>query len=70
MRITEECGLLYKVEAEYKIPAAPIIRQLVHYASSPLPDVFPPAPPRTKFTWPASGEVNLSHYWKNYDRTR
>lgn len=66
-RLAREISLLYKVEAQYKIPAAPVVRQLVEDAERPLPDVLPPQPVWTTFDWPLSGDVNLSHYWKNYD---
>jgi hypothetical protein len=56
-RLDIELRLLYTCEAIFKIPAAPVIRQLVADAERPLPDVLPPRPEWKSFEWPESGEV-------------
>lgn len=68
LRLHEELRLLYRAEADYKVPAAPIVRQLIADAERPLPDALPPPPAWTTFQWPRSGEVNLSGYWREVDR--
>lgn len=66
-RLRREIGLLYAVEASYKLPAAPTINQLIADAERPLPDTLPRPPAWTSFKWPSSGEVNLTDYWKKHD---
>jgi uncharacterized protein Usg len=67
-RLTRELRLLYTVEAHYKLPAAPIIRQLVAWEDARLPDSLPPVPAWVRFDWPVSGGVNLEDYWRTRDR--
>lgn len=69
-RLANELALLYKVEAVYKIPAAPVARQLVADDERPLPDAIPTPPRWVKFEWPKSGEMNLASYWRGVDRER
>lgn len=69
-RLAHELALLYAVEAAYKIPAAPVVRQLVADDERPLPDVIPPPPQWVEFEWPRFGEVNLITYWREIDRER
>jgi len=69
-RLATELRLLYAVEAHYKLPATPIIRQLVAWEDARLPDEMPPVPAWVKFAWPASGGVNLEDYWRARDRNR
>lgn len=69
-RLARELALLYAVEAAYKIPAAPVVRQLITDGERPLPDVIPLPPQWVEFTWPKSGEVNLMNYWRGVDRER
>lgn len=66
-RLRTEINLLHRTEAVYKIPAAPIIHQLITDTERPLPDTLPRPPAWTGFDWPQSGEVNFTRYWKNYD---
>ncbi|HTG95737.1 MAG TPA: hypothetical protein VL866_24260 [Pyrinomonadaceae bacterium] len=67
-RLQNELRLLYAVEAAYKLPAAPIIRQLIAWEDAGLPDVLPPMPEWREFAWPASGGVNLEDYWRTVDK--
>ena len=60
-RLNKELRLLYKAEAEHKIPAVPIIRQLIVDSERPLPDMLPPQPEWKVFEWPRSGEVRFTH---------
>jgi hypothetical protein len=55
-RLNIELRLLYICEAQRKIPAAPVVRQLIADADRPLPDVLPPRPEWTMFQWPKSGD--------------
>lgn len=66
-RLHEEIRLLYKAEADHKIPATPVIRQLTEEAGRPLPDVLPVAPKMVKFQWPNSDEVDFRWYWQELD---
>lgn len=66
-RLRREIQLLYAVEAKYKIAAAPVINQLLADTERPLPDTLPHPPAWAGFTWPMSGEVNFTQYWKNHD---
>lgn len=65
--LRNETWLLYKTEAFYKIPAAPVIRYLTIETSRPLPDLLPPIPLSQLFTWPSSMEVDYRNYWRKYD---
>lgn len=67
-RLSRELSLLYACEAAYKIPAAPVARQLITDDERPLPDVIPVRPQWVRFDWPKSGEVNLMNYWRGVDR--
>jgi len=67
-RLDRELRLLYTAEAHYKLPAAPIVRQLVAWEDARLPDSIPPVPEWIEFAWPASGGVNLEDYWRAMDR--
>lgn len=69
-RLATELALLYRVEAAYKIPAAPITRQLIEWEQQPLPDVLPVKPAWVEFQWPASGVIDLSPHWRSVDRER
>lgn len=69
-RLSRELALLYTVEAAYKIPAAPIVRQLVAWEEQGLPDVIPARPEWVEFKWPASGGVNYEQWWREVDRRR
>lgn len=68
--LARELALLYAVEATYKIPAAPVVRQLIVDSERPLPDVIPLPPVWVEFEWPKSGMVNLDSYWRGVDRER
>jgi len=61
--MNNEIQLLYRCEAIFKVPAAPIIRQLVAETERPLPDRFPPVPERRSFQWPELGLVDFQAYW-------
>lgn len=63
--LDNEISLLYDAEAKSKVPAGPIIRQLVAWAEQPLPDVLPQRPPMREFVWPTNGEVGLTPRVKN-----
>lgn len=67
-RLANELALLCKAEAAYKIPAAPIVRQLIADDERLLPDVIPAKSQWVRFEWPRSGEVNLVNYWRGVDR--
>lgn len=69
-RLASELALLYRVEAVYKIPAAPVVRQLVEWEEQSLPDVLPRCPRWVEFEWPESGSVNLEAWWRAKDRER
>lgn len=69
-RLANELALLYAVEAAYKIPAAPVVRQLITDDERPLPDIIPAAPLWVEFEWPKSGELNLASFWREVDRER
>ena len=60
LRLREELRLLYRAEADYKVPAAPIVRQLIADAERPLPDVLPPPPAWTTFQWPGGVLVSFT----------
>lgn len=66
-RLSHELALLYAAEAAFKIPAAPIVRQLIADDARPLPDKIPIPPAWKSFEWP-SGELNFERYWKEIDR--
>jgi hypothetical protein len=66
LRLAREITLLYAVEAVYKIPAAPVVRQLIADNDRPLPDLIPPAPQWVSFEWPASGFVDSKPYWERH----
>lgn len=68
VNLSEEFRLLYRTENDYKLPAAPICRQLAAWWYQPLPDLLPPKPRQVAFTWPASGEIDLTRYWQDVDR--
>lgn len=67
-RLANELALLYRAEAAHKVPAAPIVRQLIIDSERPLPDVLPPCPRWTGYKWPESGSVDLISYWRAKDR--
>lgn len=67
-RLNRELAILYDGELKYKLPAAPISRQLVADSERPLPDVLPKPPQWTTFEWPASGVLNYIAYWQEVDR--
>jgi len=67
-RLQNEINLLYRCELSHKLPAAPIIRQLIEDEARPLPDVIPPLPQLVRFEWPRSGAVEFSGYWRELDR--
>lgn len=69
-RFTVELALLREVEDRYKIPAAPVARQLLADSERSLPDVIPLPPQWVEFEWPRSGEVSLVNYWREVDRER
>lgn len=69
-RLTKELSLLYAAEARFRVPAAPIARQLVADEQRGLPDVLPRVPEWVTFSWPISGSVNLEDYWRQVDRAR
>jgi hypothetical protein len=58
MNIRREIELLYKCEAVFKIPASPVIRQLVAEINRPLPDHLPAMPKFVNFKWPKSEIVD------------
>lgn len=64
----DELELLHRCEAQFKIPAMSVIRQLLVWAAQSLPDVLPPKPAWVKFEWPASGSIDLSSHWRSADR--
>jgi hypothetical protein len=68
VNLTREIQLLYKAEAQFKIPAASVIYYLVDEVNRPLPDVFPCKAAFTQFQWPESGIVDYVHYWCRVDR--
>lgn len=66
-RLNRELAILRDGELKFKLPAAPISRQLVTDAERPLPDVLPKPLVWTTFEWP--GEiVDLNAYWRAVDR--
>lgn len=66
-RLNRELAIPYEGELKYKLPTAPISRQLVTDAERPLPDVLPTPLVWTTFEWP--GEiVDLNAYWRAVDR--
>jgi hypothetical protein len=67
-QLIRELALLYRCEAEHKVSAARVIRQLIADAARPLPDVLPRPPAWVTFEWPSSGEVNYEPYWRGVDR--
>jgi hypothetical protein len=67
-QLTRELALLYRCEAEHKVPAAPVVRQLVADAARPLPDVLPRPLVWVAFGWPSSGEVNYETHRRGVDR--
>jgi hypothetical protein len=67
MDLTKEIQLLYKAEAQFKIPAASVIHYLVDEVNRPLPDVFPCKPMFTQFQWPESGIVDYTDYWRRIE---
>lgn len=67
-RLNCELAILYDVEVRYKIPAAPIARQLIAESERPLPDILPRRPVWLKFEWPMSGEIDYRRYWQSLDR--
>lgn len=69
-RLATELALLYRAEALRKIPAAPIVRQLIADDERPLPDALPPKPAWVEFEWPESGTVDWNPYWCSVDRER
>lgn len=69
-RLTTELRLLYTVERDFKLPAAPVIRQLAIWEDAPLPDVLLPVPAWLTFTWPVSGTVSYEDYWRARDGGR
>ena len=69
MNLTDEIRLLYKVEAWFKIPAAPVVRRLIMEADRPLPDLLPPKPPFVTFQWPESGAVDYRSEWDRADKS-
>jgi hypothetical protein len=66
-RLDTEIRLLYIREGMFKLPAAPIIRQLVAWEEMPLPDSFPAQPEWREFAWPESSRVNFEDYWRARD---
>jgi hypothetical protein len=68
-RLLNEIQLLYATEAEHKVPAAPIVRQLVADDERLLPDVLPPRPEWMAFKWPSSGDVDFRLWWTTRDRS-
>lgn len=69
-RLHEELRLLYRAEADYKVPAAPIVRQLIAESERRLPDALPPAPAWTTFQWPRSGVVSFTRERLEVDWSR
>lgn len=69
-RLDRELALLYRAEAWFGVPAAPIVHQLVAAANYPLPDLLPPPPPWLSFQWPVGNSVNLQAYWREVDEGR
>lgn len=66
-RLTIELRLLFAVERDTGLPAAPVIRQLVAWEDACLPDSLPPPPTWTTFHWPAGGTVDLTAHWRAQD---
>lgn len=66
-RLDTEIRLLYVCERVWKLPAGPVIRQLVQWEDAPLPDLLPPVPEWVTFQWPASRVVNFEDYWRAQD---
>jgi hypothetical protein len=67
-RLVHEVQLLQRCEAQHGLRAKPIIDRLVAESDRPLPDVLPPSPQWTTFTWPKSGVVDLTNYWREADK--
>jgi len=67
-RLDTEIQLLYRCELAHKLPAAPIIRQLIEDEARPLPDLIPLRPEWKEFEWPRNNEVNFENYWREKDR--
>jgi len=67
-RLQREIQLLYHCEFTHKLPAAPIIRQLIEDEARPLPDILPPLPQLVRFEWPRSSGVDFVSYWRELDR--
>jgi hypothetical protein len=65
-RLATELRLLYKCEAEHKLPAAPIVRQLIAWEQWAMPDVVPPVPQWVVFEWPRGGAVNYEMEWRGF----
>ena len=54
-----EIAALYRCEAQFKLSAAPVIRQLVTENERPLPRPLPRKPRFVEFQWPKSGYVTF-----------
>jgi hypothetical protein len=66
-RLRNEMSLLYYGERVHKLPASPVIRQLIADAERPLPDALPPQTPCVEFRWPAD-TLDFIADWKRKDR--
>lgn len=69
-RLDNEIQLLLRAEFHYGIRALPVLRQLIAWEDTPLPDRFPLQFQWTRFQWPVSGEVDFTGYWRELDRGR
>ena len=67
-RLVREIALLQQCEREFKLPAKPIVDQLVADSDRPLPDVLPLPFQWVKFQWPASRGMDYREYWRQVDR--